>query len=38
MKIEDRIFVVSFEISTAMTVKNTVFWDVRKCGCCRKDV
>jgi hypothetical protein len=26
---------VRFEVFTAVTVNNTVFWDVTPCGCCK---
>jgi hypothetical protein len=26
---------VSFEVSTAVTMKNAAFWDVTPCGCCK---
>jgi hypothetical protein len=27
-------YFVRFEVVTAMTMKNVVFWDVTPCGCC----
>jgi hypothetical protein len=29
------IFVVRFEVFTAVTMKNGVFWDVTPCGSCK---
>jgi hypothetical protein len=29
------IYRVRFEVSTTLTMKNGVFWDVTPCGCCK---
>jgi hypothetical protein len=29
------LLLVRFELFTAVTIKNTVFWDVRPCGSCK---
>jgi hypothetical protein len=29
---------VRFEVFTAVTIKNSVFWDVRQCGSCKNRV
>jgi hypothetical protein len=29
------IYSVGFEVLTAVTMNNSVFWDVTSCGCCK---
>jgi hypothetical protein len=32
---ENKLPFVKFEVSTAVTMKNSVFWDVTRCGSCK---
>jgi hypothetical protein len=35
LQIPDGSCYLRFDISTVVTMKNAVFWDVTPCGCCR---
>jgi hypothetical protein len=35
LKLKLNLLLVRFEVFTAVTVKNSVFWDVTQCGSCR---